>query len=114
MDQKPLVVLITVPSKEVGFQIARTLLEKKLAACTNIIGPVNSLYTWQGEIHNDEEFLLMVKSWEALFAGQLVPAVQSIHPYEVPEILALPIADGLPAYLAWMAAVTRSAPEGYA
>ena len=103
----PIVVLITAPSKEVGKQIARVLLEQELAACVNIISPIDSIYPWEGEICNDEEVLLVVKSRAELFENQLVPAVQAIHPYRVPEIIALPIKMGAKSYLDWIEAVTK-------
>lgn len=103
----PIVVLITAPSKEVGKQIARALLEQELAACVNIISSIDSIYTWEGKICNDEEVLLVVKSRAELFENQLVPAVQAIHPYRVPEIIALPIKMGAKSYLDWIEAVTK-------
>ena len=103
----PIVVLITAPSKEVGKQIARVLLEQELAACVNIISSIDSIYSWEGKICNDEEVLLVVKSRAELFENQLVPAVQAIHPYRVPEIIALPIKMGAKSYLDWIEAVTK-------
>ena len=97
-----IVVLITVPTHEIGLLIADVLLDRKLAACVNLVSPIHSVYSWQGSLQNDEETLLVVKSRADLFADQLVPAVQSIHPYQVPEIIALPIVMGSPAYLDWM------------
>jgi periplasmic divalent cation tolerance protein len=104
---EPIVVLITVPSKDMGKQIARALLEQKLAACVNIISPLDSMYTWEGKICTDEEVLLVVKSRAELFENQLVPAVQAIHTYQVPEIIALPIKMGAKSYLDWIEAVTK-------
>lgn len=106
MKSQPIVVLITAPSNDVARQIARLLVEQKLAACVNIIPKITSIYSWEGKIQEDEELLLIAKSWLELFASQLVPAVQSIHPYQVPEILALPISNGLQTYLDWMQQVT--------
>jgi periplasmic divalent cation tolerance protein len=104
---EPIIVLITAPSNDVGKQIAKTLLEQKLAACVNIISPIDSIYTWEGKICNDEEVLLVVKSRAELFENQLVPAVQAIHPYQVPEIIALPIKMGAKSYLDWIEDVTK-------
>jgi len=101
-----IVALITAPSREVGRQIANTLLEKNLAACVNIISPVNSLYIWKGETCDDEEILLIVKSRVELFEKGIIPTVQEIHPYEVPEIIALPILMGEQNYLDWIEAET--------
>ena len=97
-----IVVLITAPSREVGRQIADTLLEKRLVACVNIIAPIESRYLWKGERCTDDEVLLLAKTRADLFAEQLVPTVRSIHPYEVPEIIALPILMGSTDYLAWI------------
>ncbi len=97
-----IVVLITAPSRDVGRQIADTLLDKKLVACVNIIAPIESRYLWKGERCTDEEVLLLAKTRADLFAAQLVPTVKAIHPYEVPEIIALPILMGAADYLAWI------------
>ena len=102
MDFKHIVVLITVPSIEVGEEVANALLEQNLAACVNIVAPIRSLYTWEDKICDDEEMLLIAKSRAELFENQLVPAVQAIHPYEVPEIIALPILMGSKSYLDWI------------
>ena len=102
MDFKHIVVLITVPSKEVGEQVSNALLEQNLAACVNIVAPIRSLYTWEDKICDDEEMLLIAKSRAELFENQLVPTVQAIHPYKVPEIIALPILMGSKSYLDWI------------
>jgi periplasmic divalent cation tolerance protein len=101
MQEQLIVVLITAPSALVGEQIARVLVEKRLAACVNQAGAVQSLYHWQGAVHQDEETLLIVKSRMDLFE-QLASAVKSLHPYEVPEIIALPIVSGSPDYMQWI------------
>lgn len=107
MDKEYIIVLITTPSKEVGEKIANALLEKKLAACVNMMAPIFSLYTWEEEIHRDDEVLLIVKSRADLFESDLIPVVQAVHPYDVPEIIALPILMGSANYLAWIDDVTR-------
>lgn len=96
------VVLITVPSREVGEAIAGALLEMRLAACVNFVSPVNSWYVWHGELCRDEEILLIVKTRADLVRNHLVPAVKAHHPYEVPEIIAIPIVMGAGDYLAWL------------
>ena len=106
MNPQHVIVFITAPSKEVGREIANRLLEQKLAACINIVSPINSLYIWEGKIHDDEEALLVVKTRADLLKDGLIPAVKSIHPYEVPEILALPVLMGLESYLEWIEEVT--------
>jgi periplasmic divalent cation tolerance protein len=106
MEFKHIVVFITVPSEEVGRQIADMLVEKKLAACVSAISPVKSLYTWKGETVEDEEVLLVVKARADGLEERLIPAVRAMHPYEVPEIIALPIVMGLGSYLEWIDTVT--------
>ena len=103
-----IVVFITVPSREVGEEIARALLEQRLAACVNIVSPIHSLYIWEGETHSDEEVMLIVKTRAAIFADRFVPAVQAVHPYEVPEIIALPITMGSRDYLDWIDATATA------
>jgi len=109
MNEQPIVVLITAPSPEVAEEIATMLVERRLAACANIINPVRSLFTWQGQVSDERETLLIVKSRADLFEGQLVPAVKEIHPYETPEIIALPVILGAPDYLTWIREVTAPA-----
>jgi len=108
MDDQSIVVLITVPSRKVGEKIAHLLLEQKLAACVNIIPEIYSFFTWEGKINHESETLLLVKSRASLFEDHLIPVVQAVHPYELPEIVALPILKGLPAYLNWIEKVTVS------
>lgn len=97
-----IVVLITAPSEAVGTDIARALLERELAACVNIVPAISSLYVWEGELQRDEEVLLIVKTKSTIFEDVLVPVVRSIHPYDVPEIIALPITEGVQDYLDWI------------
>src|SRR5512139_174080 len=84
MDDPFIVVLITAPDHEVAEKIAQELLGKHLAACVNILPSVQSIYFWKGEVQNDQEVLLLVKTRLSLFQEQLVPAVRAVHPYEVP------------------------------
>jgi periplasmic divalent cation tolerance protein len=107
MENSFIVVLVTVPSQEVGEKIANSLIEKRLAACVNISGPIQSFYTWEGTINQDEERLLIVKTRADIFEEKFIIVVQSIHPYEVPEIIALPIVMGSKNYLDWMDEETR-------
>ena len=106
MNLQHVIVLITTPSKAVGQEIAKELLERKLAACVNIISPIHSLYLWEGKINEDEEALLVVKTRADLLKEGLIPAVKAAHPYDVPEILALPVLMGLESYLEWIEDVT--------
>jgi periplasmic divalent cation tolerance protein len=95
------VVLVTAPSTDVGRDIARALLDGKLAACVNIVPSITSLYTWEGELCVDEEVLLIIKTTTSAFDA-LTSAIKSIHPYDVPEIIALPLAAGSRDYLDWI------------
>ena len=94
------IVLVTIGSQEEGEVMARTLLTEKLAACINIF-PVQSLYTWQGEINSDREYQLIIKTDLACF-DQLEAKIKALHTYEVPEIIAIPIVAGASDYLNWL------------
>jgi periplasmic divalent cation tolerance protein len=100
-----IVALVTVPSEEVGTAVAQALLDRRLVACVNIVPAVNSLYVWEGELCSDDELLLVIKSKAALF-DELASVVQDVHPYDVPEIIALPIVAGSQDYLDWIEKVT--------
>ena len=102
MEPKAIVVLVTVPSQETGQEIARALVKQKLAACVNLLTPIQSIYTWEGKVQEEEEALLIIKSRAELFEEKLMPAIRAMHPYEVPEIIALPVLAGLPDYLNWV------------
>ena len=97
-----LLVYITTPGKEEAKRIAGVLIEENLAACANIIPAVDSLYRWQGELRHSEESLLLLKTRKKAFS-RLAERVKEIHPYELPCIVALPLADGLPGFLDWAA-----------
>lgn len=112
MDHQPVVVLITAPSIDSAREIARSLLEQKLAACANILPGISSLYLWEDALHEDPEALLIVKTRKELFEDGLVPAVLALHPYDLPEIIALPVTTGLPGYLDWINQVTDASKGG--
>jgi periplasmic divalent cation tolerance protein len=95
------IVLTTCPNAAVAEHIARVLVEEELVACVNILAPVRSIYRWRGRIEDTSEHLLVIKSAQARFA-EIRDRLRSLHPYELPEIIAVPIADGLPEYLAWL------------
>ncbi|PWH14747.1 MAG: cytochrome C biogenesis protein CcdA [Anaerolineae bacterium] len=102
-----LLVFITAPSKEVAEQLARQLLQERLAACVNIVSNLHSLYWWEGELQSDSETLLMVKTRKEGFEDHFLPFVQQHHPYQVPEILALPVVAGSNTYLQWVLQETQ-------
>lgn len=99
--QEYVVVLVTAPSEDVGREIARALLERKIAACVNIAPSIASIYTWEGELCSDEEALLVIKATRAAFDG-LAATVRDVHPYDVPEVIALPVIAGSRDYLDWI------------
>ena len=96
-----IVVLMTAPASEEATRIADILVERKLAACVQILSPMTSIYVWKGEVQRESEILLIAKSTRAKF-DELESAVRAIHSYETPEIIALPIVAGSPAYLSWL------------
>ncbi|MCP1575514.1 cation tolerance protein CutA [Herbaspirillum rubrisubalbicans] len=98
---QPLLVLANVPDQAVAERIADALVAQGLAACVNILAPARSVYRWQGKVQRDTELPLLIKTTQARYQ-ELEQAIVQLHPYDVPEIIALPITAGLPAYLAWM------------
>lgn len=103
-DPRPtdaIVVLCTCPDEEVARRLAGGLVEAGLAACVNVLPGIRSIYRWGGEVHDDGEVLMMVKSHRTAYP-ELEAWLLEHHPYEVPEVLALPITRGSPAYLEWL------------
>ena len=94
------IVLVTASSQKEAETIASSLIESQLAACVNLL-PIHSVYTWQGKIHSDSEWQLIIKTDLALFS-QLEKKIQELHSYEVPEIIAIPILTGSQPYLQWI------------
>ena len=106
------VVIITISNKEEALKIVRSLLEERLIACANIVGPVSSLFWWQGKIDEENEFLVLMKSHKNLFE-RISERVMEIHSYDVPEIIALPIVEGSPPYLDWLKTSLQQVSEDY-
>ena len=102
----PLVALSTVASAEDAERIARSLVEQGVAACVNVVPGLVSFYRWQGRLERDAEVLLLIKTRGERFAD-LKAALLAEHPYEVPELVAFPIADGHDRYLEWLADSVR-------
>lgn len=96
-----LLVLVTVPTVADGERIGRALVEGRHAACVNVVPGLRSVYRWQGAVETADEALLLVKTTREAF-DRVAAAVQALHPYSLPEIVALPLAAGLAAYLAWI------------
>jgi periplasmic divalent cation tolerance protein len=94
-------VVTTTETKEQAQRIAQVVVEKRLAACAQIVGPISSTYWWKGKIETAGEWLCLMKSRNDLFTD-LEQAIREIHPYEVPEIIAMPIAAGSAGYLKWL------------
>ncbi|MBN3323429.1 CUTA protein, partial [Atractosteus spatula] len=92
---------VTCPNEQVARDLARGLVEKKLAACVNIVPKITSVYEWQGKIEEDSEVLLMIKTRSSKVSA-LADYVRSVHPYEVAEVISLPIDQGNPPYLKWL------------
>ncbi len=99
------VVLVTAGSNEEGRRIGRAMVEERLAACVNVVGPIRSIYRWEGAVEEAEEHLLVMKA-RAADVPALTARVRALHSYDVPEVVALPLTGGSEAYLAWLAAAT--------
>ena len=100
-----LIVITNAPNRDVALKIARALIERKLAACVNILAECTSVYRWQGRLENETEVPLLIKTRAAIYS-EVEAAIKSLHPYELPEIVAVPIERGLPEYLEWLGAET--------
>jgi periplasmic divalent cation tolerance protein len=100
------VVLVTAPTPERAAEIARAVVGERLAACGNVVPGLRSIYRWEGKVQEDAEALLVLKTTRARFDA-LRARVLALHPYDVPEVIALPVEAGSAAYLEWIAAETR-------
>lgn len=105
MPDGPILVLCTAPDADVGATLGRGLVEAKLAACVNVVPGLRSIYAWEGAVQDDSEVQLLIKTRRARFEA-LRDWLREHHPYDVPEILALPIVGGNEDYLAWIEAQT--------
>lgn len=103
-----LLVLTNLPDRDAAMQLANALIEEKAAACVNVLGACTSVYRWQGTVENAQEIPLLIKTTVARYAA-LEALIRRLHPYELPEIIAVPVARGLPGYLQWVAAETEVA-----
>ncbi len=103
--------LMTVESDSQATAISRALVGKGLVACVNIIPGVRSIFQWEGKVTEEQEFLLLAKTVKSVFS-QLTSVVKSLHAYEVPEIIALPIQDGNEEYLTWIQEIVHGRAVG--
>jgi periplasmic divalent cation tolerance protein len=101
-----LLVLTNLPDRAAAERLADLVIEKKLAACVNILAPCRSVYRWKGAVQHDEEHPMLVKTTAERYP-ELEKALRAAHPYELPEIIAVPVERGLAAYLDWVAAETK-------
>ena len=101
------IVLTTVGLKEAAEKLALHLVERRLAACVNIVGPIRSVYRWKEKVLNEQEFLLLIKT-TGEHAAQLRSAFKELHPYELPECVEVGVQGGSEDYLAWLAAEVSS------
>ncbi|QNN47788.1 divalent-cation tolerance protein CutA [Thermomonas brevis] len=101
-----LLCLCTCPDAATAGQLAETLVGERLAACVNIVPGLRSVYRWQDAVQRDEEVLLLIKTTRARYPA-LQARLPALHPHELPELVAVEVADGLPAYLRWVADAAR-------
>jgi periplasmic divalent cation tolerance protein len=104
-----LLVISNLPDRASADRLAQALVERRLAACVNILAPCRSVYRWQGALESAEEHPLLIKTTADRYSA-LEEAIRGLHPYELPEIVAVPLSAGLPEYLNWVAAETRPVP----
>jgi periplasmic divalent cation tolerance protein len=104
-----LIVFTTLPDSPAAVKLADSLIQARLAACVHILAAGQSIYRWQGKVEHAEEVTLLIKSTDEAYP-RLQNAIRSNHPYDVPEILAVPVSRGLPEYLNWLSAETGIQP----
>jgi periplasmic divalent cation tolerance protein len=103
--QSAILVLTHLPGHAAAMELARALVTERLAACVNVGAPVQSMYHWQGQIETADEIPVTIKTRASLYL-RVEAAIRASHPYELPEIIAVPLLDGLRPYLDWLAAET--------
>ena len=104
---QPLLILTNLPDEASAQALATMLVSERLAACVNVLAPCRSVYRWHGAIESAQEVPLLMKTTAARYAD-LEAAIRAAHPYELPEIIAVPISHGLPGYLDWVVTETRT------
>lgn len=103
---EPLLILTNLPDVASAEKLAQTLVENRAAACVNVLAPCHSIYRWQGAVEKAHEVPLLIKTTAVNYA-RVEEIVRAQHPYDVPELIAIPITHGLPAYLDWLATETE-------
>ncbi len=101
-----IIIYCTVPNKKEGREIARTIVRHKLASCVNIVDKIESIFSWDGEMCEEKEALLVIKTRKELF-DKVNISIQKLHSYNVPEVIAMPIIDGDKTYFEWISHETR-------
>jgi periplasmic divalent cation tolerance protein len=109
--EQVLIVMTNLPNVQAAEALANALVEARLAACVNLLPAVQSVYRWQGKVEKATEVTLFIKTTQRHYAA-LEAAIRAAHPYELPEVIALPVTAGLPSYLHWVTAETT--PEHHA
>jgi periplasmic divalent cation tolerance protein len=107
MPSSILITLCTCPNQESAEEIASSLVEQGVAACINIIPKLTSIYKWQGKLEKDSEALMLIKTDQSRYQD-LEQALTTLHPYELPEIIAVPVEQGLTGYLNWVTQCTKN------
>ena len=100
-----MLVLTTLPNSDAAAELAKSVVNEKLAACANVLPAVRSIYRWQGKVQDENEVLVLFKTTQEHFE-RLKARILELHPYEVPEVLAIPVEQGYQAYLDWLAQET--------
>ena len=100
-EGEALLVLTNLPDRETALKLARALIQQRLAACVNLLSPCTSVYRWKGDIEEAEEVPVLIKTRAARYPD-IERAIRSLHPYELPEVIAVPIVRGLPDYIEWI------------
>lgn len=106
-DSDVLLVMSSLPDQAAAQQLARTLIERRLAACVSVLAPCTSVYRWKDKVEEAAEIPVLIKTTAGRYA-ELESALRTLHPYELPEIIAVPVTHGLPGYLDWVAGETAS------
>lgn len=107
---EPILVFTNLPDRAAAMDLAGKLVDERLAACVNVLGDCTSVYRWEGRNESATEVPVLIKTLAQHYA-RLEQLIRSVHPYELPEIIAVPISSGLPAYLKWIAEETSAADQ---